>query len=463
MLDISDTIVAIASAPGIGARGIVRLSGPDVAHVALPYFYADQPADTQRRSRVPQMQRGSWRLADELPPLPCTICYWPTERSYTRQPTLELHTVACRPLLDRIVIQLTQAGARLAEPGEFTLRSFLAGRLDLTQAEAVLGVIDANDQRDLHAALEQLAGGISQPLHLLMSQLIDVCADIEAGLDFVDEDITFIGTDQVQATLSNARQTLAESLRQLEERGDCDSEQQIVLWGQPNTGKSTLWNRLIGSETAIVSDIAGTTRDYLVASIRISDQQCLLLDTAGLDAELSNPIDAKAQNLAARARDHADVGLLCLDATRAISAWEREQLQTGQAMLVLANKADAEVDDFRESLDATVGATNLHIIRVSARTGVGIGDLQQQLAICLDRQPNRDGRGVASTALRCRESLREATEAVIAAHELSTHDAGHELIAAEIRNAINGLGQVLGTVYTDDILDRVFQRFCIGK
>ena len=203
-MHVDETIVAIASCPYGGLRGIVRVTGPDTVNCLRSIFRGNDDLSwwqVGRATRIP----GAVLLAPPLGDAPCDLFLWPTERSYTRQPTAELHTLGASPLLQAVMKTVCQQGARLARPGEFTLRAFLAGRLDLAQAEAVLGVIDAVDDRQLEVALAQLAGGLSGPLTTLRDTLLNLCADLEAGLDFVDEDIQFISTEQLDRQLHAAQ------------------------------------------------------------------------------------------------------------------------------------------------------------------------------------------------------------------------------------------------------------------
>ncbi len=296
-----DTIVAIASPPGGAARGIVRVSGPNVINCLTPFVAAQRgrepisPPGGQEAAAVfdgendsrpltparPTAFIGNWHCEEFARPFPATLYLWPTTRSFTRQPLAEVHTLGSPPLLDAVVESLCGRGARLAEAGEFTMRAFLAGRIDLTQAEAVLGVIDAHGERQLAGALEQLAGGLSAPLDRLRSTLLDLLAHLEAGLDFVEEDIEFITAEELLEQLEQAAAIVGDILIRMEARAIIQDEVPVALVGPPNAGKSSLLNALAGDEAAIVSEQAGTTRDYVTRRIICDEIPCLLIDTAG--------------------------------------------------------------------------------------------------------------------------------------------------------------------------------------
>jgi tRNA modification GTPase len=317
---LDDTIVAVASPPGGSARGIVRLSGPEVAGQVQEVFHPEQPirlAEVTRPSAIP----GTIRLGSSRP-LPCDLYFWPTTRSYTGQPVAEIHTLGSLPLLEALVAALVAAGARLAQPGEFTLRAFLAGRIDLTQAEAVLGVIDAADPRQLDAALAQLAGGLAGPLRRLRDELVDLLAHLEAGFDFADEDISFIARHELETHLAVGAETVARLARQMASRTHSGALVRATLVGWPNTGKSSLFNALTGRGRALVSKHPGTTRDYLTAEMDLGGATCVLIDTAGMDPEPAGPdrdLDLAAQAAASQQSREAHVELFCLDSTRPAS------------------------------------------------------------------------------------------------------------------------------------------------
>lgn len=451
-----DTIAAIASAPGGAARGIVRVSGPRAIDCLAPLFLADSPHAGLRQVRSARLVPGRLRFANFASTLPCDVYVWPGVRSYTRQPTVEIHTLGSPPLLSATLGELCVHGARLAKPGEFTLRAFLAGRLDLTQAEAVLGVIDAADRRELGAALVQLAGGLGGALNALRDRLLDLLAQLEAGLDFVEEDIEFISSSRLQQELGEAQATVAGLAERMVRRGEALDSARVALVGWPNVGKSSLFNALAGGDRAIVSPQPGATRDYLRAKISLNGVACELIDTAGVETLPADKIGDAAQQASGEQREQAQLELFCLDGSRPLNAWEAarlEQTATGGRTLLVVTKADAP-----RRLVELPGA-----VETSSATGQGLDALRVRIRDALDETlPSGDGI-VLSTSIRCRESLRLAAEILGRAEELARLAAGEELVAAELRVALDQLGQVVGAVYTEDVLDRIFSRFCIGK
>lgn len=444
-LDLDDTIAAPATAPGRALRGIVRVSGTRSLDCAAAVFRGGD----LRAALTASIVTGDVLLPRNLGPVPAMAYVWPGTRSYTRQPTVELHLPGSPPILDAVLELLCQAGARLARPGEFTLRAFLAGRLDLTQAEAVLGVIDARGSEQLQTALSQLAGGLAGPLADLRSRLLDLLAHLEAGLDFVDEDIEFISAAELIHQLTAASQQVTQLAERMRSRRDPADLPRVVLVGPPNAGKSSLLNALAGQDSAIVSPQAGTTRDYVTARFTIDGQEFLLIDTAGEDRFASeNSIAGLAQATANREQRNADVTLHCIDATTANSIISAKSTIDGDHQLLVWTKCDRALPP-----DSAGIATSSH-------TGAGLDALRRVIA---GRLAELSSGAVASTAARCGESLDRAAAALTHATELAGRQAGEELVAAEVRAALEGLGEVAGAVYTDDVLDRVFSRFCIGK
>lgn len=451
-LTTDDTIVAVATPRQGAARGIIRLSGLQTLACLEPCFRASGSGRLEELRR-PRVVEGELTAGAPLAAVPGHLYVWPTSASYTRQPAAEFHTLGAPVLLDALVQQLCRCGARLAGPGEFTMRAFLAGRLDLPQAEAVLGVIDAADQHQLATALTQLAGGLSQPLQQLRDQLLDLLADLEAGLDFADEGIEFVEGQELVRQLKEARGQTSALIRQIQHRGLGLDRPKVVLIGAPNAGKSTLWNKLTGSYRAIVSEVCGTTRDFLSATVQLDGLTVELIDTAGSisQSEPGSP-EYLAQGAARRAAESADLKILCLDATRLESVKMDYERDVAHQLVVITKH------DLAPRIVLPGGT-----IAMSCVTGEGLAALQRAIGGRLARRGDTESSVVGATAVRCQESLRLAADGLAEAARLAHQGGQEELLAGTLRAALDELGRVAGQVYTEDLLDRIFGRFCIGK
>jgi tRNA modification GTPase len=437
-----DTITALSSAPGPGGRAVVRLSGPAAAAAVASVFSAPEPLVPSRRCLL----QGEVRLPGVAAPWPADLYFWPAPRTYTGQDMAELHTLSCPPLVDLLVAQLLQAGTRAAGPGEFTLRAFLAGKLDLTRAEAVRGVIEAGSRAELKQALGQLAGGVAGPLQGLRDDLLNLLADVEAGLDFADEDVRFVGQDELLGRLSRGLAQVTLLAKQLERRAVAGRPFRAVLAGRPNAGKSSLFNALAGA-AALVSPEPGTTRDYLVQRLDLDGVAVELVDTAGWQAG-GDAIGEQAQRLGGEQAQDADLVLLCLDAAEAVTAAETALLdQVHPPVVGVATKVD------RAEPPPGLPAT-------SAVTGAGLDVLRALLA---ERARGRSEPALAPSWSRCRAHVEGCLGHLRRAHAIVLFEDPPELLALELRGALEQLGEMVGAVYTDDLLDRIFSRFCIGK
>lgn len=447
-LDTHDTIVAIATARGRAVRGAVRLSGPEAVRIV------EELTKTTIELSQPQRLAGVrlWiALGGAERPVAADLFVWPTERSYTHQPSVEVHTIGSPPVLDAIVRACLAAGARLAEPGEFTLRAFLAGRLDLTQAEAVLSVIDAQGEEHLETALEQLAGGLSTPLHRLRFDLLDLLADLEAGLDFVDEeDVRFVEPEELSRRLHESSTLVEATRQQMITRDTADRLPRVALVGRPNIGKSRLFNALVeryGADDerpqALVADEAGVTRDSLVATLHHDGHRWQLIDTAGDDEQTAvDAIDAAARERLVTVRRDADLLVLCHPATLPIPPTEPPAGLIG--VVTMADRLD--------------GAVSSDWIATSALTGEGLAAFVERLIESLGETESAN-----PTAERCQAGLAEAAESLGRAAASAANGEGDELVSFELRQALDGLGRVVGEVVTDELLGEIFGKFCIGK
>lgn len=504
-LRLDDTIAALASAPGAGGRGIVRISGADVKRIVSQHFVPRDACCWETSQRAAR-HSGEWRLSVDVPwqdvpfrdglRLPVDICLWPTSRSYTGQPLAELHLISSPPLLEALLMQLTRSGCRAARPGEFTLRAFLAGRLDLLQAEAVLGVIDAADHEELELALRQLAGGISHQIAALRSDLLDLLSDLEAGLDFVDEDIEFVSREQLSRRIVLAQQTVSALCDQAQRRLTSSSRPKVVLAGLPNAGKSTLLNALCGQSAALVSEVRGTTRDYLCCPLDRDGLHVDLIDTAGWDESVSG-IEAVAQQMRHEQWQQADLIVWCSDLSADVTSLGEDErsftelLREDRSTLRIGTKVDVMPQNtslphtriggegVSSNVCETLGPVTLTLspeavargpdevskplLSVSATNGLGLDELCSRIAATLAADSRGQRQWLGMTAARCQDSLLMARDALSRTANAAALGLSDDLIVIELRDVLEHLGHIVGAVYTDDVLDRVFSKFCIGK
>ncbi len=467
-LSVDQPIAALASPPGGSDRGIVRISGNQVRNVLTGWF-EPQNIDAWNSAKSASSHPGKIHLNGQIRQMeiPVQVLLWPNRRSYTGQPVIELHLPGSPCLLEAVLNEVYRHGVRPARPGEFTLRAFLAGKLDLLQAEAVLGVIDAHDQTELETALSQLAGGISTNLSNLRRDLLELLADLEAGLDFIEEDIEFVSRQNVVDRLSQSRQMVGGLMQQTTDRMQSRVRKQVVLAGLPNAGKSTLFNRLAGTNSALVSADRGTTRDFLTSAVNWKGLSFDLIDTAGWEDDAQGvAADAQQQRITQLSR--ADLVIWCTSA--ALSETERafddellkRQHDESSSIIRLITKSDLiPFSPHETNISTTLSLDTIHISAVSE---AGLSELEDALRRQLSSSHSGSSQWLGMTSARCRETLESLANALERCERSArAPSVGDELIAVDLREALDHLGVILGVIYTDDILDRVFSKFCIGK
>ena len=448
-----DTIVALSSAPGPGVRAIVRVSGPRTWEVVGAAFTAGSPRGDQGPGRT--LTPGTVTLSGVRAPLPADLYYFRGPHTYTGQDLAEIHTISSPPLVERLIADLLAAGARSAQPGEFTLRAFLAGKKDLPQAEAVLAVIESDTDADLQQSLRQLAGGVTHPLAALRSDLLNLLADVEAALDFVDEDIEFVSKRDTLLRLAAAIAHLTNLNRQLDGRTLSGRTLRIAIVGEPNAGKSSLFNALAGNAAALVSDVPGTTRDYLSAKLDLNGVPAELLDTAGWQTA-ADTIEDQAQRLGREQSDRADVVLWCVPADEPLG------VPPNRDVILVRTKADLLASDGRQPADSDdhTAFAGRSPAFVSVVTQQGMTSLRSQLTTLAAEKARSP---LAPSQARCRAHVASAMTHLRNAHRHAVADDPPELLALALRAALDQIGEMAGAVYTNDLLDRIFSRFCIGK
>jgi tRNA modification GTPase len=447
-----DTIVAVATPRGAAARGIVRLSGPRAAEIVSACLDGPLPAGTylvsDARLRLPATG-----------PFPVTVYAMRAPKSYTREDVVEVHAPGSPPLLAAIITEFVRRGARQAEPGEFTKRAFLNGRIDLAQAEAVLAVIRARSDEEERLALSSLGGDLSDEVRAIRARLISLAADVEAGLDFCEEAIVFADAarrgEEISAAAAAIRSILASSAARQVFREDVLA----VFYGPVNAGKSSLFNMLAGAEHAIVSHVAGTTRDFLEAAVCVDGVSFILVDTAGVRA----PAEVVEEMAIARSRrsvSEAQVVLFVVDGAEPVSPEVATLYEEARRLphVAVINKADRPLAVTAAEWRRRFGED---AVEVSAATGAGREALETALAEAI-HGGKVDLSGMRFyVAARQRGLLEEAGAALARAAE--AEGAGDEIVAVELREAAAALGRLTGEDYADDVLDDIFARFCIGK
>lgn len=446
------TIAAIATPPGVGGVGIVRISGDDaerILHAVVPSWPPNYPTHKLRLAKVPRVDEA---LA--------VVMRGP--HSYTGEDVVELHCHGGPVVLREVLNRCIAAGCRIAEPGEFTQRAFLNGRLDLTQAEAVADLINATSDAAHRLALEHLDGNLGDAVRDHLAAVTEAMVLVEAALDFSHEEHVYqIERDEVLARVDG---TLT-GLRALRDRFDQGRRQReglrVVVLGAANAGKSSLFNALHGSERAIVTDVAGTTRDWLEEELILDGVLVRVVDTAGL-RETSDTVEAigitRSRDLGAR----ADVVVWVLDASEPLDPAVLAELQTyrGREVLVCLNKSD---------LPCALDAAQLDALRADfplfeTRLGAGAPVFDELLtALTALAQALTSAEGVLLSRARHFEAVTRAIVALERAKNAVVAQMEHELVALDLRDALDALGSMVGEVSADDVLNRIFSDFCVGK
>lgn len=446
-----ETIVAIATPPGQGGVGIVRLSGGDAARIVqtMTGRSTPLPARTATLARV----TGTGLVAEAL------VTFFPGPRSYTGEDVVELSAHGSPVILAALVDHAASLGARRARRGEFTLRAFLHGKLDLVQAEAARDLVEAVSPAQARAAFDQLDGTLSSAITGIAGDLRELELKLEASMDFPDEGYRFIDGAEVGATLERVHQTLAK-LVGTGARGQLVREgARVVIAGTPNAGKSSLFNALAGADRAIVAATPGTTRDLVSARVVLDDHVVELVDTAGIRAS-DDAVEQEGVRRADRAIAGADVVIVAVDGSRPIAADDRAVAaqMSGRRAVFVTTKADLPACG--PALEMSADA-----LSVSARTGSGLRELAARIASLIDgAAPAVDH--VLVTNARHREMLASALAHVAHARESFAESGGalpEEFVAADLQQALAALDEVTGRRTADDLLHEIFARFCIGK
>ncbi len=475
--NLDDTIVAVATAPGRGGIGVVRLSGPDARRIALPMLRLKHELEPGRavfgellEPRETASPRSAGRTNASVPTQTekideVVVTYFAKPHSYTTDDIVEISAHGSPVVLRHIVELCVAAGARLAEPGEFTMRAFLNGRIDLTQAEAVRDLIDSQTLYQAKVAAQQLEGALSRRLQPIKQKLVELIAILEAGIDFAEDDVSVLPDAVILDHIAQVRAPLEQLAASFAYGKIVHEGLTLAIVGRPNVGKSSLFNRLVERERAIVTATPGTTRDLVTETVAIEGIPVKLVDTAGIRHALD-----EAESIGVRksmeALADADLVLVVLDASQAQTKEDEELIAQAirGAAIVVENKCDLRIEKVPTlSQNARQGWGSHVSVFTSALTGEGIAELRTEILRHVGGEAGTQIESGFLTNVRHEGLIRDSLAALSAAQTAVAGKIPHEMLLLDLYNALRPLDAITGATTTDDILNLIFSTFCIGK
>jgi tRNA modification GTPase len=450
---LDDTIVAISTPPGRGGIGVVRLSGPEARRIAAPMLRLNSELAAGRAIFGELIAPESGERVDEV-----VVTFFEKPHSYTTDDVLEISAHGSPVVLRQVVEWAVERGARLAEPGEFTMRAFLNGRLDLTQAEAVRDLIESQTLYQAKVAAQQLEGALSRRLAPIKKELVDLIALLEAGIDFAEDDVPVLPAMEILPRIAAVREPLGKLGASFAYGKLVHEGLTLAIVGRPNVGKSSLFNRLVERERAIVTATPGTTRDLVSETVALGGIPVKLVDTAGLRAALD-----EAESIGvAKSREalaDADLVLVVTDASQP-AAEDKELLRQVEerSHIVVENKID-----LAGSRRPAAGSVKNGAVRTSALTGEGIAELRGEILRHVGGDAGAQVETGFLTSVRHQRLVRDSLAGLAAAERATRENLPHEMLLLDLYSALRPLDEITGATTADDILNLIFGSFCIGK
>ncbi|MEJ7766865.1 MAG: tRNA uridine-5-carboxymethylaminomethyl(34) synthesis GTPase MnmE [Chitinophagaceae bacterium] len=452
-----DTIVALATPPGLGAIGVIRLSGNDAIRIADLLFPSKNLLLQSSHTLHVGLLKKEEVILDEV-----VISIYKAPRSYTGENVIEISCHGSPYLQQQVIQACIDKGARLARPGEYTQRAFLYGKMDLTQAEAVADLIASNTSASHRSALTNMRGGFSQVLKNLREQMIRFSALIELELDFAQEDVTFADRSELYKLVSKANEDILNLLESFKLGNVIKNGVQVAIVGKPNAGKSTLLNILLNENRAIVSEIAGTTRDTIEEVLNMGGVLFRLVDTAGIREHSSGSIESMGIEKSIQKMQEADVVVYLFDVNemeaRELAAIGARLQEEGKQYLLVGNKSDLAGEAFTKQTYAGIPG----VIFISAKANQHINVLKQKL-VDMVLAGNVQTEGTIITNTRHYHALQQTNSALNDISRALIEQIPSDLVALDIRRCLQFLGEITGEITTEDQLDYIFSKFCIGK
>ncbi|MFD1096237.1 tRNA uridine-5-carboxymethylaminomethyl(34) synthesis GTPase MnmE [Salegentibacter chungangensis] len=470
-MKLNDTIVALATPSGAGAIAVIRVSGPEALSIVAPLFNAkskkelkEQPSHTLHLGNIVDGER----TLDEV-----LVSIFKGTRSYTGEETVEISCHGSPYIQQEIIQLLVRKGCRSAEAGEFTLRAFLNGKMDLSQAEAVADLISSENQASHQMAMQQMRGGFSNEIQKLREELLNFASLIELELDFAEEDVEFANRDQFKELIFKIQKVLKKLVDSFATGNVLKNGIPVAIVGEPNVGKSTLLNSLLNEERAIVSEIAGTTRDTIEDEMSIGGVGFRFIDTAGI-RETKDVVESIGIRKTFEKINQAQVVVYLVDSSRLKADSDRlkevhfeiEKIKNKfpqKPIIIVANKVDQLSAEEKEMLESDLGnipRTNLKLL--SAKTGTGVDELKDKLLEFVNTGALRNNNTIVTNS-RHYNALLKALEEINKVEEGLNANLSGDLLAIDIRQALHHFGEITGEITNDDLLGNIFANFCIGK
>jgi tRNA modification GTPase len=458
-----DTIAAISTPLGEGGIGIVRLSGRDALRMAETIFSSPKKKFLKdlKSHTIIYGHIHNPATAEKIDEVLVTVMRSPL--SYTKEDVVEINCHGGMITLRRVLEVVLNQGARLAEPGEFTKRAFMNGRLDLSQAEAVLDLIRSRTDESRRISLEQLGGGLSEKIIRLRDRLADICASVEAAIDFPEDGIETVEKGELLESMGDIAKELRMLLKTYEEGRFFREGLATAIVGRPNVGKSSLLNTLLKRERAIVTEIPGTTRDVIEVYLNINGLPLRLMDTAGIRS-VEDIAEKEGVKRSLMSIERADLVIAVFDQSEPLRREDFEVIEKirDRPSIVVMNKCDLS-PGCDEGILSSHQAIPTCCVRISATRGDGIEELKEAIVDSCLKEWKEEREGVTVTNVRHKTSLEQAATSLAAAERALREDQPVEILALELRDSMDRLGEIVGIVTTEDILNKIFSEFCIGK
>ncbi len=473
---LSDTILAVSTPSGRSLKVIIRLSGKDVFGCLESTF---MPGDGEKITHEKGFSscHGHIYLESENVRIPACIYIMKSPNSYTREDIIEIHTFGSPPLIEMIMEALLSSGSesvyretgeeavrsiRIAEPGEFTKRAFVNGRIRLAEAESVLRIIRSRTDSELLMAVSNLKGRLTERMNNIQEELVKLCARVEAAIDFLDQDIELITLDETKKQLEHIKEELYIVAGSGQKPRISHYGVKTVLVGWPNAGKSSLYNKLLNRSKAIVTRVSGTTRDTLEADVDLEGINFRIIDTAGIaygKGELESVIEQRTYD----SIDTAQIVIFVLDGCMNLSS---EQIKffdsiTTRSKVIVVNKIDLKQNAYYEDLPSKM--KTFPVVKTSVLTDEGLDELKKTMVSSVFKNNIDLSASDVVFTIRQRVVVGRALDILEQTSDSLNEEIGYELVAIDLRNALDTIGEVTGEVLTDDVLDRIFSEFCIGK